>query len=45
MLFGHKEWTCGCWRLGIQIIIYKVDKQQGLTVQHREIYSVSCYKP
>ena len=22
--------------------IYKIDKQQGPTVQHRELYSISC---
>ena len=28
----------GVWDQQIQIIIYKVDKQQGPTVQHRELY-------
>ena len=25
--------------------IYKMDKQQGPTVEHRELYSISCDKP
>ena len=29
----------------IQTTIYKMDKQQGPTVQHRELYSVSYNKP
>ena len=24
---------------------YRMDKQQGPTVQHRELYSISCDKP
>ena len=51
----HREQTCGCqggregsigiWDQQIQTTNYKIDKQQGLTVQHRELYSISCYKP
>ena len=26
----------------MQMIIYKMDKQQGPTLQHRELYSISC---
>ena len=29
----------------MQTIIYRMDKQQGPTVQHRELYSISCDKP
>ena len=29
----------------MQASIYKMDKQQSPTVQHRELYSVSCDKP
>ena len=31
------------WEFGINIIIYinKIDKQQGPTVQHRELYLIS----
>ena len=27
-----------------QDITYKTDKQEGLTVQHRKLYSISCHK-
>ena len=26
-------------------IVYRMDKQQGLTIQHRELYSISSDKP
>ena len=29
----------------VQATIYKIDKQQGPTVLHRELYSVSYNKP
>ena len=29
----------------IQTIIYGMDKQQGPTVQHRELYLISCDEP
>ena len=32
----------GVWDEQIQTTIYKTDKQQGLAVQHRELYSISC---
>ena len=32
----------GVWDQQIPTTIYKTDKQQGPTVQHREIYSISC---
>ena len=35
----------GVWGLQMQTIIYIMDKQQGPTVQHRELYSISCDKP
>ena len=50
----HREQTCGCqgggagtqvWDQQIQTIIYRMDKQQGLSVQHGELYSISCNKP
>ena len=28
----------------LQPIIYRIDKQQGPTVQHRELYPISCNK-
>ena len=32
------------WEFGINryILLYKIDKQQGPNVYHRELYSVSC---
>ena len=35
----------GVWDQQMQTIIYKMDRQQGLTVQHRELYSMSYDKP
>ena len=32
----------GVWDQQIQTTIHKIDKQQGFTVQHRELYSISC---
>ena len=32
------------WDQQIQTTIYKIDKQQGPTVYHRELYSISCNK-
>ena len=40
-----KEDGCGGGinqELGIHTAIYKINKQQGPTVWHRELYSVSC---
>ena len=34
----------GVWDQQIQTV-YKIVKQQGPAVQHRELYSVSCNKP
>ena len=34
----------GVWDQQIQNTIYKIAKQQGPTVQHREPYSISCNK-
>ena len=52
----HREQTCGCqgWQgngwigsfgLADANYYYRMDKQQGPTVQHRELYSVFCNKP
>ena len=30
------------WDWQMQTTIYRMDKQQGPTVQHRELYSISC---
>ena len=35
----------GGWDQQMQTIIYKMDKQQGPSVQHRELYPISCDKP
>ena len=35
----------GVWDQQIRIIIYRMDKQQGPNVQHREVYPLSCGKP
>ena len=35
----------GVWDQQMQTIIYRMDKQQGPSVQHRELYSVSYDKP
>ena len=32
----------GVWNQQIQTNIYKTDKQQGPSVQHRVLYSISC---
>ena len=34
----------GVWDYNIQTTAYKIDKQQGPTVQLRELYSISCNK-
>ena len=34
----------GVWDQQIQTTIYKIDKRQGPSVQHRELYSVSFNK-
>ena len=51
----HREEACGChgggeWgREGLEVWDEQtkpdMDKQQGLTGQHRELYSISCDKP
>ena len=38
------EWKDGVWGKQIQTIRYRLNKQQGPSVQHRELYSVSCDK-
>ena len=39
---GGEGWTGNLGGLQMQTITYKVDKQQGPTVQHRELYLMSC---
>ena len=53
----HREQTYGCqggagrerdglgvWGWQIQTVTFRMDKQ-GLNVQHKELYSISCDKP
>ena len=40
-----KEDKLGVWDQQTQTIIYRMDKQQGPIVQHRELYSISYNKP
>ena len=35
----------GIWVQQMQTIIYRMDKQQGPAIQHKELYSISCDKP
>ena len=35
----------GVWGQQMQTIIYRMNTQQGPTVQHRELYSIPCNKP
>ena len=32
----------GIWNEQIHITIFKIDKQPGPTIQHRELYSIPC---
>ena len=44
---GEEVWErdeVGVWDQQMQTVIYRMDKQ-GPTVQHRELYSISCDKP
>ena len=51
----HREQTCGCrgvggreglgvWGQQMQTTVYSMDKQEGPTAQHRELYSIPCDK-
>ena len=33
------------WDQQMLTVIYRIDKEQGPTVQHRELYLISCNKP
>ena len=35
----------GVWDLQMRTITHRMDKQQGPTVEHRELHSISCNKP
>ena len=42
---GWERVGVGVWDQQMQTIIYRMDKQQGPAVEHRELYSISCDKP
>ena len=42
---GGERDKLGVWDQQIHNTAYKIDKQQGPTVQHRELYSISGNKP
>ena len=44
-LGGGRRDRLGLWDWQMQTTVYKMDKQQGPTVQHRELQSISCNKP
>ena len=39
-----EEGWAAVWDQQMQSIIHRTDKQQGPTVQHRELHSISCDK-
>ena len=52
----HRGQTCGCprgwgrealevWDEQMQTIIYRMDKEQGPTAEHRDLHSIPCNKP
>ena len=41
---GRKRDELGVWGYYMQTITFKMDKQQGPTVQHRELYPISWDK-
>ena len=42
---GWEKGGVGVWGQQMQTGIHRMDKQQGPTVQQRELYSISCDKP
>ena len=40
-----RENRLGVWDQQMQTGVYRMDKQQSPTVQHRELYSITCDKP
>ena len=45
---GKGKWRrdkLGVWDQHMQTVIYRMDKYQGPTVQHRKLYSIFCNKP
>ena len=43
--WGWEGVGLGVWDQQMQTAIYRMVKQQGPTVQHRELYSILCDKP
>ena len=43
--FGGMEWIGSQSLADVNHYLYRVDKQQGPTMQHRELYPISCDKP
>ena len=39
------EWEFGISRCKLLHIFNRMDKQQGHTIEHRELYPISCDKP
>ena len=39
---GGERDKLGVWDENIHTTMFKIDNQQGPTVQHRELYSISC---
>ena len=43
---GTGEWDgLGVWDYKMQTSIHRMNKQQGPTIEHRELYSIFCNKP
>ena len=42
---GEEEDKLSVWDKQIQNTIYEIDEQQGPTIQHGALYSISCDKP
>ena len=42
---GRGREGVGGWGQQMQLIIRRMDTQQGPTVEHRELYPISCDKP
>ena len=42
---GRERDRLGVWGWQMQTITFRMNKQQGPNVQHRELYSISCDKP
>ena len=43
--WGWRGEGLGVWDYQMQTAIYRMDKQQGLIAEHRELFSIPCNKP